>query len=119
VAEEQGSEPAADEGDLAAKLEAELERMKVSDVLLQTLTLVSSIGFRRLAPATRDLEQARQAIDTMRALVPLLEGRIPVEATRELHQVVASMQLTYASAATETAPAAEPGEDGEADDGGG
>ena len=43
----------------------------------------------------RDLEQARLAIDALKALQPLL----PEEAQRDVQQVVANLQLAYADAA--------------------
>ena len=49
----------------------------------------------KLAPEVRDLEQARLAIDALKALVPVL----PEERSRELQQLVANLQLAYADAA--------------------
>ena len=65
---------------LARELAEELRKLRVEDVLVNTLVHVSSIGYRRLGLTEdtrdeRDLEQARLAIETMQALVPVLEGR--------------------------------------------
>lgn len=81
-----------------AQLEAELKKLKVSDVLVQTVLTVSSLGFSRLGENGQDLEQARLAIEALRALVPVLEGTLPGDAIRDLHQTVANMQLAYAKA---------------------
>jgi hypothetical protein len=82
-----------------------LSRLSVSDVLVQTLSTVSALGFHRLGEQGRDLEQARLAIEALRALVPLLGGSIPPELTRELEQVTANLQLAYADAVAQNAPA--------------
>jgi hypothetical protein len=83
---------------LVEQLEAELKKLKVSDLLVQTLYTVSSLGFRRLAPEDRDLDQARLAIEALRALVPLLEDSAPAELVRDFKQVTANLQLAYADA---------------------
>jgi hypothetical protein len=75
-----------------------LRQLKVSDLLVQTLSTVSSLAYHRLAEEHRDLEQARLAIEALRALVPVLAGSIPPELTRDFEQVIANLQLAYASA---------------------
>jgi hypothetical protein len=87
------------EEELLAQLEAELKRVKVSDLLVQTLYTVSSLGYRRLGSEDRDLKQARLAIEALKALVPVLEGSVPEGLARDFQQVVANMQLAYADAA--------------------
>ena len=84
------------------QLQAELGRLKVSDLLLQTVYTISSLGYHRLSGENKDLEQARLAIDALRALVPVLEGAVPDEAVRDFNQVLANMQLAYASAVAES-----------------
>jgi hypothetical protein len=96
-----------DEQKLIDELQAELAKLKVADLLLQTLYSVSSLGYHRLTGETRDLEQAKLAIEALRALLPVLEGSVPEEALRDFGQVLANLQLAYADAvkerATETA----------------
>ena len=75
-----------------------LGRLQVSDLLVQTLSTVSSLAYHRLAAEHRDLEQARLAIEALRALVPVLSGSIPAELQRDFEQVLANLQLAYASA---------------------
>jgi hypothetical protein len=75
-----------------------LRQLRVSDLLVQTLSTVSSLAYHRLAEEHRDLEQARLAIEALRALVPVLAGSIPPELTRDFEQVIANLQLAYASA---------------------
>jgi hypothetical protein len=95
---------AAEEAEFAARLEEELKRVKISDVLVQTLYTLSSLGYHKLGTEHRDLPQARLAIDSLRALLPVLKGEAPAEVVRDFEQVVANMQLAYASAAKEPAP---------------
>jgi hypothetical protein len=92
---------AEDEQRLLDEIQAELAKLKVSDLLLQTVYSISSLGYHRLQGEGRDLEQARLAIDALRALVPVLEGAIPEDALRDFNQVVANLQLAYASAVAE------------------
>jgi hypothetical protein len=75
-----------------------LQQLKVSDLLVQTLSTVSSLAFHRLSPEHRDLDQARLAIEALRALVPVLEEAVPAELFRDLQQVTANLQLAYAEA---------------------
>ena len=100
--------------ELRDRLEAELRRLKVSDVLLQSCYTISSLGYGKMTGAVedRDLEQARIAIEALRVLTPLLEGVVPTEVTRDLGQVTANMQLAYANAVGEQEP--EPQPDGDA-----
>ena len=89
--------------ELLRQLEAELAQLKVADVLVQTVFTVSSLGYRRLGEEDRDLEQAKLAIDALRALVPALKNGVPAGLARDLDQMVANMQLAYAKAAAEPA----------------
>ena len=93
-----------DEQRLVEELQAELAKLKVSDLLLQTLYTVSSLGYHRLSGESKDLEQASLAIEALKALLPVLEGAVPEEAVRDFRQVLANMQLAYADAAAEPEP---------------
>ncbi len=95
---------AEDEQKLVEELQAELAKLKVSDLLLQTLYTVSSLGYHRLSGESKDLEQASLAIEALKALLPVLEGEVPEEAVRDFRQVLANMQLAYADAAAEPEP---------------
>jgi hypothetical protein len=98
---EETPQPSQDEQELVEQLQAELGRLKVSDLLLQTVYTISSLGYHRLSGESRDLEQARFAIEALKALLPVLEGAVPDEAVRDFNQVLVNMQLAYASAADE------------------
>jgi hypothetical protein len=92
---------AEDEPQVSAEelLEA-LRELKVADLLVQTLSTVSSLAYHRLGEEHRDLEQVRLAIEALRALVPVLAGAVPPELTRDFEQVTANLQLAYADAAS-------------------
>ena len=93
----------------------QIRRMKVSDLLLTTITTVAQLGYAKLDPAGRDLEQAKLAIDSLRALVPVLEGSAPDEVLDQFRQLTSDLQLTYARAADEASGAGpEDGGEGEA-----
>jgi hypothetical protein len=98
VAEEHAQQPTEEE--LLDQLETDLKKLKVSDVLVQTVLTVSSLGYRKLDVEDRDLEQARLAIESLRALVPVLKGAVPDQVARDFEQMVANMQLAYAKAAS-------------------
>lgn len=88
-----------DQDDVAAQIEAELAKLKVSDVLLHTVSAVASLAYRRLADEQQDLEQVRLAIEALKAIVPLLDGAVPDNVAGDFRQVIASLQLSYAEAA--------------------
>ena len=79
--------------------------MKVTDLLLSTAATLAQLGFAKLDEQTRDLEQARLAVEGMKALLATLEGAVPEDVLRDFHQVVANLQLAYASAAAPEASA--------------
>ena len=79
----------------------EIKRLKVSDLVLSTVTTLAQLGYAKLEESSRDLDQARLAIEALRALTPVLEGSVPDEALRDFRQVLANLQLAYASAADE------------------
>ena len=87
---------------LVEQLEEELKKLKVSDLLVQTLYTVSSLGYRRLSEEDRDLDQARLAIEALRALLPVLEGSVSDELVRDFKHVTANLQLAYADATKST-----------------
>ena len=64
------------------------------------MSTIAQLGYAKLGEEARDLEQARIAIDSLRALLPVLEGNAPEEAARDYRQVVANLQLAYAEAAS-------------------
>ncbi len=119
------SEPSQEEQEkFARELEEQLKALRVEDVLMQSLVTVSSIGFRRLGLSAdtledRDLPQSQLAIETLDALVPVLERFLPEQLAGDFKQSAAQLKLAYvravgeASADTEPAEEAEPAADDE------
>lgn len=111
------SEQQPTEEEMRAALEAELKKVTVDDVLLQTAVSLVNLGGRRagLAPGTedeRDLPQVQAAIDAVQALLPVLEAR-GREEVRPIRDALSQLQLAYAQQAgsqpTEPGRAAEEG----------
>jgi cobalamin biosynthesis Co2+ chelatase CbiK len=92
-----------DDEELVKQLEEQLKKLKVSDLIVQTLYTVSSLGYQKLSGEDRDLAQARLAIETLRVLVPVLEAELGGDAVRDFKQVTANLQLAYADAAQTSA----------------
>ena len=85
------------EEELRAAYEEELSRVTSTDMMLQAAVTLLNIGAFRLGPdaSTRDLEQARDAIDGVRALLEILERRLPGE-LRSLRDALSQLQMAYA-----------------------
>jgi hypothetical protein len=128
-----GSATSSEEERARAAYEAELSRISSADMMLQATVSLLNIGARRLAPAEggagaasarpegseaeagagaapapakRDLEQVRDAIDGVSALLGILERRIP-ETLGPLRDALAQLQLAYAREAKAAAANAE------------
>jgi hypothetical protein len=108
------------EEELRAAYEAELKRITIADVLIQTTVSLVNLTGRRLGLSEgtkdeRDLNQARDGIDAVRALLPLIERRGDVNA-EPLRDALSQLQLAYAREAGagggEAAGAAAPREEG-------
>jgi hypothetical protein len=80
----------------AEQLLEELRKASVGDVLANTCSLLGSLAYGKLTPEVRDLEQARLAIEALKALAPMLDE----QPRRDVQQLVANLQLAYAGAAT-------------------
>jgi len=74
----------------------ELRKLKVGDMIVSSASMLASLAYGKLAPDLRDLDEARLAIDALRALLPL----VPEEHRRDMQEVVTNLQLAYAEAAT-------------------
>jgi hypothetical protein len=95
-----GGRPPTEE-ELRAQLEAELKRLRVDDVLAQSVVSLLNLGARRAGLAGADTGevdpgQVESAIEAVQALLPILDrGRDP-SATRDLRDALAQLQLAYA-----------------------
>jgi hypothetical protein len=86
------------------QIEAEMERITVDDVLIQTTVTLLNIAARKAGlgapdPAqpgpAPDWEQVRQAIEGARALLPVLESR-HAEQLGPVRDTLARLQMVYA-----------------------
>src|ERR671919_2116025 len=110
------AEGAPSEEELRRRLEEELRRLRVQDVLLQSVVSLINLTSRRIAKEDeRDLEQARIGIDAVRSLVGLLDP----EPAGQVRNALSELQMQYARQAGETpgAPAEPEAEEGGAAEG--
>jgi hypothetical protein len=97
------------EEELRAQLEEEIRRVRVEDVVLQSVVSILNLSARRIAKDDeRDLDQAKVGIDAARALVDLVKA----EAQPQLRQAISELQVLYAKHAGEgqAEPAESPAE---------
>ena len=95
--------PQPTEEEMRAAYEAEIKRLRVEDVVIQTLVSLVNLGGRKagLAPGTedeRDPEQLRLAIETARALLPLVETELGPDAA-SVRDALSQLQLAFAQSA--------------------
>jgi hypothetical protein len=84
------------------ELREALDRVAIADILLNALSATASLGFRRVSAESRDLAQARLAIETLRVLEPVLrEGGVDEAVVRDLEQARMNLQLAFAKAVDE------------------
>jgi len=99
-------------------IEAEMQKITVDDVLLQTIVTLLNVGARKAglaspppaegeAPPEPDLEQVRQAVEGARALLPLVEPRHK-EQLGPVRDALSRLQMFYAQRSGGQAPAEEP-----------
>jgi hypothetical protein len=95
-------------------LEAEMAKLTVDDVLLQTIVTLLNLGARRAGLADDsepDWQQVKDAIDGARALLPIVEPRHG-EALAPVKEAVARLQMAYVQMTGQPTPEApaQPGE---------
>jgi hypothetical protein len=98
VSSQEGRQPTEDE--LHQAYEEEMKRIKVEDVLVQTLVSLLNLGGRRagLVPGAeeeRDPKQLGQAIEGARALMPLVEDVLGQDAG-QIRQALSQLQMAFA-----------------------
>jgi hypothetical protein len=88
------------------QLREALKQLKVSDVLLQTVVTLINLGGRKLTiEDEKDVEQAKQAIEAVRALLPVC----PEEEVGPIKDALSQLQMLYVRETQK--PAAEPKSD--------
>lgn len=94
------SEQQPTEEELRAQLEAELARVHVGDVIVQTIVSLINLGARRgglggVPEEEQDLGQLALAIESIRRLLPLVEEPLG-ESAGELKEALSQLQLVFA-----------------------
>jgi hypothetical protein len=78
---------------LRRRLEEELRKLRVQDVLLQSVVSLINLTSRRIAkPDEQDLEQAQLGIEAIRALAELLDE----EPAAQVRDALSQLQVAYA-----------------------
>ena len=98
---EQGRQPTEEE--LRAAYEAELKKVRVEDVIVQTAVSLINLGARKAGLAQgsedeRDPDQVHQAIEAVRALWPLVESALGPDAAK-LREPLSQLQMAYSQMA--------------------
>ncbi len=87
---------------LRAAYEAELARITSAELLLQSAAALLNHAARRLGLAggggATDHGQARDAIDGVRALMPVIERACPTQQAQALREALSQLQLAFAGA---------------------
>jgi hypothetical protein len=84
---------APDQEELQRRLEEQLRRIRVQDLLLESVASILNLAARRISkPDERDLEQGRVGIEAVRAVLELLDEG-PREQVRE---ALSQVQMLYA-----------------------
>jgi hypothetical protein len=88
---EGGPQPSQEE--LRERIEEQLRKVRVQDLLLDSVVSVINLSARRIAKEDeRDLEQARVGIEAVRAVVGLLDD----EPAKQVRGALSEVQMLYA-----------------------
>lgn len=105
-----GAEGYPSEEELRAAYEAEIKRLRVEHVMLENIVTLVNLGMRRtgLMPGTeeeRDPAQVQLAVESVRALLPLLESSVGGEQVEQIRQALSQLQMAYVQISGGEAPA--------------
>lgn len=107
------------EEELRAAYEEQIRQVRIEHVLLDNVVMLVNLGMRRtgLMPGTeaeRDVGQVQLAIESVRALMPMVESAAPEQA-KQIRQALSQLQMAYvqlggpAAGPSEPAPVPEAG----------
>lgn len=87
------------EEELRAAYEDQIKQVRIEHVLLDNVVMMVNLGMRRtgLMPGTeaeRDVGQVQMAIESVRALMPILESASPEQA-KQIRQALSQLQMAY------------------------
>jgi hypothetical protein len=101
-----GGEAQPTEEEMRQRIEEQLRKVRVQDLLLESVVSVLNLAARRIAKEDeQDLEQGRIGIEAVRAVVDLLDP----EPAAQVRSALSEVQMLYAKYANE---GGEPPEDG-------
>ena len=87
-------QPASEE-EMRARLEEQVRKLRVQDLMVESVVSVLNLTARRIAKEDeRDLDQARVGIDAIRAWIDL----VPEEAAKQIRPALSELQMLYAQA---------------------
>ena len=90
------SEAQPSEEEMRARIEEQLRKVRVQDLLLESVVSIINLTARRIAKEDeRDLEQARVGIEAVRAVVDLLDP----EPAKQVRGALSEVQMLYAKEA--------------------
>ena len=75
-----------------------IREIEVGQFLVTTVSTLASLAYAKLEQG--ELEQAKAAIEAIRALQPVLEGQVEADLLRDFGQALANLQVAYADAAS-------------------
>jgi hypothetical protein len=73
------------------ELEEQIKKLRVEDVLLQTVVTLVNLGGRKLTGDDKDLEQGKLAIEAVRALLPLC----PEDQVGPIREALSQLQMVF------------------------
>ena len=87
------------EAELRAAYEAQMKQIRVEDLLLETVVSMINFGMRRTGlvagtESERDAHQVQLAIESVRALMPLVEPIAPDQVS-QIRQALSQLQLAF------------------------
>jgi len=98
AAREPGPEPPPAQPSLDEVVQ-QIHAIPIGPFLLSTVSTLASMAYGKLGSG--QLDEARGAIDAIRALMPVLEGRIEPQLKRDFEQALANLQVAYADASAQ------------------
>jgi hypothetical protein len=108
---EQPQEEQPSQEEIRARLEEQIRRLRVEDLMVESVVSLLNLTARRIAKEDeRDLEQGKVGIEAIRAWVDLL----PEEAATQIRNAISELQVIYANAVEGGGEAAAKPAEGEA-----
>jgi len=93
MASEETPPTQADQEELQRRLEEQLRKVRVQDLLLESVVSILNLSARRIGKADeRDLEQARVGIEAVRAVLDLIDP----EPREQVREALSQVQMLYA-----------------------